>query len=59
MEVGEAKRRKEKGLSPKIKKEVKSGFLNSLIKNPRFGLYLGIVFVIYLISDVIYYYTRG
>ena len=61
--MGEAKRRKEKGLSPKQKKkdnkEEKSNTFNKLFKGPRFGLYLGAAFVIYLIYDVIHYYTRG
>ncbi len=54
--MGEAKRRKEKGLSPKTKKESKSTSLNVLAKYPRLGLYLGAAFVIYLIYDVIHYY---
>ena len=61
--MGEAKRRKEQGLPPKQKKkekkEEKSNSFNSLFKGPRLGLYLGAAFVIYLIYDVIHYYTRG
>jgi len=57
--VGEAKRRKEQGLSPKTKKATKSDSLNLLSKYPRLGLYFGAAFVIYLIYDVIHYYTRG
>ncbi len=61
--MGEAKRRKEKGLPPKQKrkdnKEEKSNALNALFKGPRLGLYLCAAFVVYLIYDVINYYTRG
>ena len=61
--MGEAKRRKEQGLPPKQKKnekkEEKSNSFNSLFKGPGLGLYLGAAFVIYLIYDVIHYYTRG
>ena len=61
--MGEAKRRKEQGLLPKEKRTEKgadkSNFLNKLFKGPRLGLYLGAAFVIYLIYDVIHYYTRG
>ena len=61
--MGEAKRRKEQGLPPKQKKKEKreeeSNSFNSLFKGPRLGLYLGAAFVIYLIYDVIHYYTRG
>ena len=61
--MGEAKRRKVQGLPPKQKKnekkEEKSNSFNSLFKGPRLGLYLGAAFVIYLIYDVINYYTRG
>ena len=61
--MGEAKRRKEQGLPPKEKKTEKktdkSNSLNKLFKGPRLGLYLGAAFVIYLIYDVIHYYTRG
>ena len=57
--MGEAKRRKEAGLAPKAKKkEAKSNSYNILAKYPRLGLYIGAVFVIYLIYDVIHYYTR-
>jgi len=58
--MGEAKRRKQQGLAPKTtKKESKSNSQNIFSKYPRLGLYLGAVFVIYLIYDVIRYYTRG
>ena len=61
--MGEAKRRKEQGLPPKEKKidkkAGKSNSLNQFFKGPRLGLYLGAIFVIYLIYDVINYYTRG
>ncbi len=56
--MGEAKRRKEKGMPPKTKKEAKSNALNIFSKYPRLGLYLGAAFVIYLIYDVLHYYTR-
>ena len=56
--MGEAKRRKEAGLAPKTpKKESESS--NILTKYPRLGLYLGGAFVVYLIYDLIHYYTRG
>ena len=58
--MGEAKRRKAAGLAPKTpKKEPKSKSLNVLAKYPRLGLYLGAAFVIYLIYDVIQYYSKG
>ena len=61
--MGESKRRKEQGLPPKKKKPEKeadkSNSLNKLFKGPRLGLYLGAAFVVYLIYDVIHYYTRG
>ena len=65
--MGEAKRRKEQGLPPKEKKREKkkensnsnSNSLQNFFKSPRFGLYLGAAFVIYLVYDVIRYYTRG
>ena len=59
--MGEAKRRKEQGLQPKQKRKEKekSNSFNALFKGPRLGLYLGAAFVIYLIYDVIHYYTRG
>ena len=61
--MGEAKRRKEQGLPPKEKKaekkERQSNSLNEFFKGPRLGIYLGVLFVIYLIYDVIHYYTRG
>ena len=58
--MGEAKRRKAAGMSPKSsKKELKSNSLNLLANYPRLGLYLGAAFMVYLIYDVIHYYTRG
>ncbi|ABX09140.1 Hypothetical protein P9211_12091 [Prochlorococcus marinus str. MIT 9211] len=61
--MGEAKRRKEQGLPPKEKKrekiEEKSNLLSKFFKSPRFGLYLGAVFIIYLIYDAIRFYTHG
>ncbi len=61
--MGEAKRRKEQGLPPrqikKDKKAEKSNSLNALFKGPRLGLYIGAAFVVYLIYDVIHYYTQG
>ena len=61
--MGEAKRRQEQGLPPKEKKrektEEKSNSLNKFFESPRLGLYLGAAFVIYLIYDVVRYYTRG
>ncbi len=57
--MGEAKRRKEQGLAPRNpKKKTDTKNLNVLDKYPRLGLYLGAAFVIYLIYDVIHYYTR-
>ena len=57
--MGEAKRRKEKGLAPRTSKKVsKPTSLNVLAKYPRLGLYLGVAFVLYLIYDVIHYYNR-
>ena len=61
--MGEAKRRKEQGLPPKEKKTAKeagkSNSLNKFFKGPRLGLYLGAAFVIFLIYDVIKYYSAG
>ncbi len=61
--MGEAKRRREQGLPPRekkqLKKEQKNNALNTFLKAPRLGLYLGAAFVIYLIYDVIHYYTKG
>ena len=61
--MGEAKRRKDQGLPPKEKKrekkQEKSNSLNKFFKSPRLGLYLGVAFVVYLIYDVVRYYTRG
>tara|TARA_B100000700_G_C15047532_1_gene858660 strand:+ start:896 stop:1072 length:177 start_codon:yes stop_codon:yes gene_type:complete len=50
--MGEAKRRRAKGLAPKAKKiETKDAPLNIFIKYPRAPLYIGIIFAIYLIID--------
>tara|TARA_B100000700_G_scaffold119880_1_gene134640 strand:- start:52 stop:222 length:171 start_codon:yes stop_codon:yes gene_type:complete len=52
--MGEAKRRKEKGLSPKRKKSSsKSDSLGLFMKYPRLPLYLVGFFVIFLIFDLI------
>tara|TARA_B100000700_G_C14360450_1_gene541274 strand:- start:22 stop:201 length:180 start_codon:yes stop_codon:yes gene_type:complete len=58
--MGEAKRRKEAGLSPKtIKKESKSTSLNLLARFPRLPLYLGLIFGVFLIFDWIRLNTVG
>ncbi len=50
--MGEAKRRKEAGLGPKIaKKKSKPHSLNLLVKYPRLPLYIGLVFGVYLVFD--------
>ncbi len=50
--MGEAKRRKEKGLVPKTKKKApKTNTSNLLVKYPRLPLYVGLLFAIYLIFD--------
>ena len=50
--MGEAKRRQEKGLAPRVvKKESKKYKPNLLVKYPRLPLYIGIIFGIYLILD--------
>lgn len=50
--MGEAKRRKQKGLPPKEpKKTTKNNSINILAKYPRLPLYLGLIFGIYLIFD--------
>ncbi len=57
--MGEAKRRKEQGLPPKSpkKSESKSNFQSLLVKYPRLPyIFIGI-FIVYLIFDVIKYYT--
>ncbi len=52
--MGEAKRRKEKGLPPKKKKVMKkSTSSNPLTKYPRLPLYIGLAFGIYLIFDLV------
>ncbi len=58
--MGEAKRRKIAGLPPKSPKlEDKRNTFNSQSTIKRIPLYLGIGFVIYLIYDLIHYYTQG
>ncbi len=50
--MGEAKRRKEQGLSPKTPKKGKeSSSANLLVKYPRLPLYIGLGFAMYLIFD--------
>ena len=60
--MGEAKRRKEQGLPPKvIKKEKKDDSLNSLQKlrrNQILPVVLALGFVIFLIVDLIRYYNQ-
>ncbi len=57
--MGEARRRKEAGLPPKITKQKESSnSLNLLAKYPRLGIYLGALFVLYLIYDVVNYYSK-
>ncbi len=56
--MGEAKRRKEQGLTPKTKKEKKINPSDIFSKFPRLALYLGVAFVVYLIYDVINYYSH-
>ena len=58
--MGEAKRRKEKGLAPKTPKEVsKSKSPGLLIKYPRLPLYVGLLFGLYLIFDWIKLNSAG
>tara|TARA_Y100001968_G_C18775512_1_gene444185 strand:- start:175 stop:372 length:198 start_codon:yes stop_codon:yes gene_type:complete len=58
--MGEAKRRKEKGLAPKTpKKESKPYSPNLLVKYPRLPLYLGLIFGLYLIYDWIRLNSSG
>ena len=60
--MGEAKRRKEQGLPPKvIKKEKKDDNLNSFQKlrsNQILPLVLALGFVIFLIVDLVRYYNQ-
>ena len=60
--MGEAKRRKEKGLPPRaIKKDKKSENPNTLQKlrrNQILPVVLAIAFVIFLIIDLIRYYNQ-
>ena len=60
--MGEAKRRKEKGLPPKsIKKEKKNdnpNILQKLRRNQIFPVVLALGFVIFLIVDLVRYYNQ-
>ena len=60
--MGEAKRRKEQGLPPRVvKKEKKDDNLNSLQKlrrNQILPVLLAIGFVIFLIVDLVRYYNQ-
>ncbi len=56
--MGEAKRRKEQGLAPKNLKKSKSKSQGILKKFPRLPIYLGGLFILYLIFDVIMYYKK-
>ncbi len=60
--MGEAKRRKEQGLPPKVtKKEKKDGkpnFLQKLRRNQIFPVILAIGFMIFLIVDLVRYYNQ-
>tara|TARA_Y100001968_G_scaffold117744_1_gene107208 strand:- start:176 stop:358 length:183 start_codon:yes stop_codon:yes gene_type:complete len=60
--MGEAKRRKEKGLPPRaIKKEKKADNFNAfqkLRKNQILQVVLAIGFVIFLIVDLVRYYNQ-
>tara|TARA_B100000579_G_C22336785_1_gene623057 strand:+ start:386 stop:568 length:183 start_codon:yes stop_codon:yes gene_type:complete len=60
--MGEAKRRKEKGLPPRsIKKEKKDdnpSIFQKLRRNQTFPLVLAIGFVIFLIVDLVRYYNQ-
>jgi len=60
--MGEAKRRKEQGLPPRIrKKEIRSGTLNAyqrLRKNQILPVVLALGFVIFLVVDLVMYYKQ-
>jgi len=56
--MGEAKRRKEKGLAPKKAKR-ESSPPNLLKRFPRFPLYIGIALAIYLVFDWIKLNSAG
>ena len=56
--MGEAKRRKAQGLPPKVKKDESRSLREGiLVKYPRLPLYLGVVFGVYLIFDLIRFNT--
>ncbi|KGG14149.1 hypothetical protein EV05_0038 [Prochlorococcus sp. MIT 0601] len=56
--MGEAKRRKEQGLPPRIpKKESKPKSSNLLVKYPRLPLWIGLVFGIFLVWDLMRTYS--
>ena len=57
--MGEAKRRKEKGLAPKKQKTMPKSSPNLLTKYPRLPLYIGLLFTIYLIFDWIRLNSSG
>tara|TARA_Y100001968_G_C19338668_1_gene708261 strand:- start:404 stop:586 length:183 start_codon:yes stop_codon:yes gene_type:complete len=60
--MGEAKRRKEKGLPPKIikkeKKDDRPNIFQMFGRNPILPFILAIGFVIFLIIDLIRYYNQ-
>ncbi len=56
--MGEAKRRKEKGLAPKSLKASKSTSLSLFVRYPRLPLYLIVLFIVVLIVDLAMYYRR-
>lgn len=60
--MGEAKRRKEKGLPPKImkkeKKEVNSNIFQKLRRSQILPIILAVGFVIFLIFDLVRYYNQ-
>ena len=60
--MGEAKRRKEKGLPPKstkkIKKDESSDLFQKLRRNQILPVILALGFVIFLVVDLIRYYNQ-
>ncbi len=58
--MGEARRRKEQGLAPKgpKKSKKKDGSQNLFVKYPRLPYILVLLGIIYLIFDLIKYYSR-
>ena len=59
--MGEAKRRKEKGLPPKTKKEAKKDNINifqRFRRNQILPIVLAAGFVVFLIFDLVKYYTQ-